>query len=42
MRERASQVRAKLAIRSAVGQGTEIVLLAPYLRARTAASPNGE
>jgi signal transduction histidine kinase len=32
MRERASQVRAKLAIRSAAGQGTQIVLLAPYQR----------
>jgi signal transduction histidine kinase len=42
MRERASQVRAKLAIRSAMGQGTEIVLLAPYLNTRSAASPNGE
>ena len=32
MRERASQVRAKLAVRSAVREGTEIVLLAPYQR----------
>ena len=32
MRERASQVRARLVIRSAAGQGTEIVLLAPYQR----------
>jgi signal transduction histidine kinase len=32
MHERASQVRAKLAVRSAVGQGTEVILVAPYWR----------
>jgi signal transduction histidine kinase len=30
MRERTSQIRAKLSVRSTPGQGTEIVLLAPY------------
>ena len=32
MRERASQVRAKLSVQSAPGQGTEISLLVPYAR----------
>jgi signal transduction histidine kinase len=31
MRERASQVRAKLSLRSTLGHGTELVLLAPYV-----------
>jgi PAS domain S-box-containing protein len=30
MRERASQIRAKLSVRSTPGHGTEVVLLAPY------------
>jgi signal transduction histidine kinase len=30
MHERASQLRAKLAIRSAVGQGTKVILVSPY------------
>jgi signal transduction histidine kinase len=32
MHERASQIRAKLALRSAVGQGTEVTLVFPYQR----------
>ena len=32
MHERASQVRAKLVVRSAVGQGTEVSLVSPYRR----------
>jgi signal transduction histidine kinase len=42
MHERASQIRAKLAVRSVAGQGTEVILVSPYRRrqrARTAASP---
>ena len=42
MRERASQIRARLAVRSVPGQGSEILLLVPYRRrgpAQQAASP---
>ena len=32
MHERASQVRAKLVVRSAVGQGTKVIIVSPYRR----------
>jgi signal transduction histidine kinase len=39
MRERASQIRGKLSIRSTPGHGTELVLMAPYAAGH--ASPAG-
>jgi signal transduction histidine kinase len=44
MRERATQIHGRLRVRSTPGQGTEVVLLAPYVprresRARSASTP---
>jgi signal transduction histidine kinase len=39
MHERASQIRAKLAVRSAVGEGTEVILVSPYRRHERSRTP---